>query len=40
MLLHDALPEGYEVIEAWAWKPAEDEFIPDLMVFHSTEQHD
>jgi Uma2 family endonuclease len=38
MLLHKALPPGYEVIEGWAWKPAADEFIPDLMVFDSTDE--
>lgn len=38
MLLLEALPTGYEVIEGWAWKPAEDEFIPDLMVFDSTDE--
>ena len=38
MLLEDALPSGYEVIEAWAWKPGDDEFIPDLMVFDATEE--
>jgi len=32
MLLHGALPAGYDVIEGWAWKPGDDEFIPDLMV--------
>ncbi len=38
MLLHEALPKGYDVIEGWAWKPAADEFIPDLMVFDSTDE--
>lgn len=38
MLLHEALPDGYQVIEGWAWKPAADEFIPDLMVFEATNE--
>ena len=38
MLLHEALPQGYDVIEGWAWKPGDDEFIPDLMVFDSTDE--
>lgn len=38
MLLHEALPPGYDVIEGWAWKPGADEFIPDLMVFDSTDE--
>ncbi len=37
-LFDDALPEGYEVVEAWAWKPGDDEFIPDLMVFDTTDE--
>ena len=35
-LLEDALPAECEVVEAWAWKPADDEFIPDAMVFDKT----
>ncbi|WP_337063060.1 Uma2 family endonuclease [Kineococcus sp. G2] len=30
--LEQVLPEGYDVNAAWAWKPARDEFIPDVMV--------
>lgn len=37
-IFDDALPDGYEVVEAWAWKPDADEFIPDLMVFGATEE--
>lgn len=31
--IREILPEGVRVREAWAWKPADDEFIPDLIVF-------
>ncbi|MBT8206686.1 MAG: Uma2 family endonuclease, partial [Acidimicrobiia bacterium] len=27
------LPDGIEVIEGWGWKPAADEFVPDVMVY-------
>ena len=37
-LIEDALPAGVEVITAWGWKPAADEFIPDLMVFDDTDE--
>lgn len=30
--LEAALPAEYAVVEAWGWKPAKDEFIPDVMV--------
>jgi len=29
--------EGVTVIEAWAWKPGPDEFIPDVMVIDTTD---
>ena len=32
-LLDDALVAPIKVVEAWAWKPGADEFIPDLTVF-------
>ena len=32
-LLDDALEAPIKVVEAWAWKPGADEFIPDLTVF-------
>lgn len=34
--LEDRLPGGYEVISAWAWKPDQNEFIPDVMVHPAT----
>ncbi len=37
-LLDDAVPAGVAVIEGWGWKPAGDEFIPDVMVFDATEE--
>lgn len=33
ILLRDALPPSAHVREGWGWKPAGDEFVPDLMVF-------
>lgn len=36
--LEQVLPAGIHVTRAWAWKPAEDEFIPDLMVFDATDE--
>ncbi len=32
-LIEVALPEHAEVVENWAWKPDNDEFIPDVTVF-------
>jgi Uma2 family endonuclease len=32
------LPAGVEVIQGWAWKPGDDEFIPDVEVFDTTEE--
>jgi len=37
-LIETVLPSDTEVVEGWAWKPGPDEFIPDLMVFESTEE--
>ena len=37
--LEAALPEGVRVRHEWSWKPADDEFIPDLMVFDSTDEN-
>ncbi len=37
-LLDDSLPDGYEVVEAWAWKPGADEFIPDVVVISTTDE--
>ena len=31
-LLSAAVPSHFEVTAGWAWKPAQDEFIPDVMV--------
>lgn len=38
MLLHETLPDGYQVVEAWAWKPGADEFIPDIIVIATTDE--
>lgn len=37
-LIEDALPNGIDVIEAWGWKPGPDEFVPDVMVYDSTDE--
>jgi Uma2 family endonuclease len=31
-LLHGVLPGTHRATFAWAWRPAKDEFIPDVMV--------
>ena len=36
-LLEANLPEGFEVVEACGWKPGDDEFGPDVMVFPTSE---
>lgn len=35
-IIEAALPLGVTTSLAWAWKPGDDEFVPDLMVFDST----
>ena len=37
-LIEDQLPQGATVDEAWAWKPADDEFIPDVVVYDETDE--
>lgn len=37
-LLADAAPDGVKVRQAWAWKPGNDEFIPDVIVFDTTDE--
>lgn len=36
--IRSALPAGFRVRTAWAWKPQDDEFIPDLIVFSETDE--
>lgn len=38
-MLTPALPEGYEAIGGWGWKPGKDEFGPDVMVYPATDEH-
>lgn len=38
VLLEAELPDGLETNMGWAWKPAADEFIPDLMVYPATNE--
>jgi Uma2 family endonuclease len=33
------VPDEVEVVQDWSWKPAADEFIPDLMVFDATDEN-
>jgi len=37
-LIDAALPQGSEVVENWAWKPGDDEFIPDVTVFNASDE--
>lgn len=37
--LTPVIPAGYDVTVAWAWKPASDEFIPDVMVHPRTSEN-
>lgn len=37
-LLESVLPDGFDVVEACGWKPGDDEFIPDVMVFPETDE--
>ena len=37
-ILDDVMPTGSRVRLSWAWKPAKDEFGPDVMVFPATEE--
>ena len=36
--LEAVLPEGFEVDEAWSWKPGADEFVPDVIVHPVTDE--
>lgn len=35
-VLSSAVPAGHEVTAGWAWKPGQDEFVPDVMVHPTT----
>lgn len=37
-LIEAALPASVEVDENWGWKPGDDEFIPDVMVFEDSDE--
>lgn len=37
-VLKASVGPGYKVNEAWSWKPGWDEFVPDIMVFPSTDE--
>lgn len=36
--IREVLPVGARVRQEWAWKPGEDEFVPDLIVFDDTDE--
>jgi Uma2 family endonuclease len=38
-VLEGAVPDEVDVVQDWSWKPAADEFIPDLMVFATTDEN-
>ncbi len=38
-VLEAAVPDEVEVVQDWSWKPAADEFIPDLIVVDRTEEN-
>lgn len=35
-LIEAVLPDGTAVVEGWAWKVGQDEFVPDVVVFDDT----
>jgi Uma2 family endonuclease len=35
-VLESVVPDGYEVVGSWGWKPGRDEFGPDVMVCPAT----
>jgi Uma2 family endonuclease len=35
-LIETGLPSDVEVVENWAWKPDEDEFVPDVTIHNKT----
>ena len=37
-LLESAVEPGFGVVEAWSWKPGRDEFVPDILVYPSTDE--
>lgn len=38
MAIAEVVPAGIDVLSEWAWKPAEDEFVPDVVVFDQTDE--
>lgn len=38
VLIRQALPPGFTVLFGWGWMPGADEFVPDLVVFPSTDE--
>ena len=38
--LEAVLPESFDVVAGWAWQPGSEQFVPDVMVFHATDESD
>ena len=36
--LLNVVPDGYEVVSGWAWLPAAEQFVPDVMVTAATDE--
>jgi Uma2 family endonuclease len=39
ILLEEAAPDDVLVTMAWSWKPRDDEFIPDVIVYDATDEN-
>jgi Uma2 family endonuclease len=37
-VLESVLNPGFGIVEAWSWKPGRDEFVPDILVYPSTNE--
>ena len=37
-LLDEASSDDFEAVEAWSWKPGDDEFIPDVLLIGATDE--
>jgi Uma2 family endonuclease len=38
LIIEAVLPAGYRVTMEWSWKPRQDEFIPDVLVYPETDE--
>ena len=37
-IIEAVLPRGYRVTMEWSWKPRQDEFVPDVLVYPETDE--